>query len=129
MARKPPGLTANGANVIRWPGSYRFALGRKCERDAMKAAPSFLTLADDDEVVAEWQQGIDAHKAALIAERDGLAVSVHSDMLPPKLLPPFDNWPPGGSRGTFVVRPDDLITFKPREIRNVISLQHRSRQG
>jgi hypothetical protein len=128
MARKIGSLTeTNGANTIRWPGAYAFALDRKCERDAMKAAPCYLTLDDDDEVLAQWQRDIDAHKAALIAERDGQPLSVHSHMLPPKLPPPFDRWPPGGSRGTFVVRPDDLITFNPREIRNVISLQSHDR--
>jgi len=55
--------------------------------------------------------------AALIRERDGQPVRVQTYMLPDGLPPPFDRWPQGGGKGSFVVMPDDTITFKPREVR------------
>jgi hypothetical protein len=108
-------ITANGHNTIRVPGAYRHALEMKCERDAEIAARDYLMLDDAD--IPEWERENAERNAALIAERDGLPVMVQDYMLPDGLPPPFDHWPRGGSRGSFVVMPDDTVTFKPREVR------------
>lgn len=48
--RANAGMNRQGRNTIRVPGAYRLALESKCERDALRAAPDYLALADDDEV-------------------------------------------------------------------------------
>jgi hypothetical protein len=111
MARKPPRLKSNGAKTIRWPGAYAFALDRQCERDAMAAAPDYLTLPDSE--VEAWERANDERKATLIAERDGQPVRVQSYMLPDGMPSPmFAHFP--SNRGIFMITPDDVVTFWPR---------------
>ena len=108
-------VMTNGHSTIRCPGAYAHALHKVCERDAAIGAPCFLTLANED--VPAWHRGNAERVAALMAERNGKPVNCQSYMLPDGLQPPFDQWPLGGSRGSFTVTPDDVIRFKPRERR------------
>jgi hypothetical protein len=108
-------VTTDGHSVVRVPGAYWHALEKKCELDAMIAARDYLTLDDAD--IPEWERENAERKAALIRERDGQPVRVQTYMLPDGLPPPFDRWPQGGGKGSFVVMPDDTITFNPREAR------------
>ena len=113
-------VTSNGHNTIRWPGAYRHALERLCDRDAPRKACEYLRapdpLSEDDVDVEAWERGVAECKAKLIAERGGEPVRVQSQMLPDGMPSPmFDQWPRGGiSRGSFTITPDDVVTFTPR---------------
>jgi hypothetical protein len=102
-------VTTNVHSTIRCPGAYAHALRKVCERDAAIGAPCYLTLADVD--APAWHRANAERVAALLPERTGKPVNAQSHI---GLQPPFDHWPRGGSRGSFMVTPDDVITFKPR---------------
>jgi hypothetical protein len=108
-------VIADGVIRLPAPGAYGYVLEHKCAVDAMKAAPDYLTLPDSE--VEAWGRANDERKAALVAERDGQPLRVQSWLLPPDLPAPFDNFPVGGRRGSFVVYPADTIEFVPKEIR------------
>ena len=80
----------------------------------MKAAPSYLLLADGEE--REWERANVERAAALMRQRAGQPVNAMSGQLPQGLPSPFGRWPRGPQQG-FVVTPDDQITLKPRESR------------
>jgi hypothetical protein len=106
-------LKAEGQMTTHEPGAYAYVLEKLCEQDALKAAPCYLTLADDE--APAWHRDNAERKARLMAERNGQALRVQRYMLPRGLHAPFDRWPSAGQRGMFVVTPDDEIRFVPRE--------------
>lgn len=116
-------VTSNGHNQIHWPGTYAHVLERKCARDAMFKAAEYLPAPDPlsedyaDADVEAWERGVEECKQALMEERAGQSISVQSAMLPDGMPSPmFDQYPRGGSRGSFVVTPEDVVTFKPRRM-------------
>jgi hypothetical protein len=117
----PRSVTTNGHNQIHWPGVYEHVLERKCDRDAMFVASEYIRapdpLSEGDVDVEAWERGLAECKAALMAERAGQTLVVQSEILPDGMPSPlFDRWPVGGSRGSFSITPDDVVTFKPRRM-------------
>ena len=83
----------------------------------MKAAPDYLTLPDDE--VAQWERDNAERAAALLAERAGMPLRTLSSDLPKGMPPPFGpRWP--HNRGTFTITADDVVTFEPRRIVEII---------
>ncbi|OBJ86510.1 hypothetical protein A5640_11130 [Mycobacterium asiaticum] len=103
------------------PGAYEYVLQRRCELEAemaMQADLSIPSVLEDDYDEAVWEREKAARVAALMDERRGQPLRVQSWQLPPGLPPPFEHWPRGGGRRSFIVTPDDQIELRTMRLRS-----------
>ena len=94
------------------PGVYESVLRKLCEQRVGDAIGSdYLIASDDPEQLAKWEAEHASRLAALMDARRGRPLRVRSSQLPPKLPPPFENWPRGSGQRVFTITPDDTITL------------------
>lgn len=92
-------------------GVYSAVLQKLCE-EATYDCGAVLD-CENEEQIERWRREHERRTAALMRERSGEPLIVHSAHLPSGLPPPFEPFPVGGQR-CFVVAPDDTITLKER---------------